>query len=127
MTTTPANATGAGRIDGDVRVDVDVLGQIAYHVRCAAGLAATGSAENGARHAVLSWALLETAGGRPVREAIDSLDLPDDVGDVRGEAATALRRGTEELALQLCAHFTSEGRHRLAQLYQDAYQLLVTG
>ena len=38
----------------------------------------------------------------------------------------AVRRPTEELALQLCSHFTSAGRHELATLYQDAYQLLAS-
>jgi hypothetical protein len=109
-----------------VPLDADVLGQVAYHVRCAAGLAAVGRSEECARHALLSWALLEAVGGDALRDAVGALDLPDDVGDVNGTAAGPVRRTTEELALQLCAHFTSEGRHRLAEVYQGAYQRLVS-
>jgi hypothetical protein len=115
--------TGILVTDPAALTETDVLAQLAYHMRCSAGLAADGDRDACVPHAVLAWALLEAVGGQPLHEAIDALDLPDDLGDVHG-GSRAFRRPTAELALQLCAHFTSEGRHDLAGLYQHAYQLV---
>jgi hypothetical protein len=104
-------------------VEPAALGQIAYHLRCSAGFAVDGAAESSAGHAMLAWALLGAVGGDALRDAVAALDLPD-VGAGDDAVPTSLQRTTEELALQCCAHFTSEGRHDLAQLYQDAYGAL---
>jgi hypothetical protein len=99
------------------------LGQVAYHLRCSAGFALDGATESSAGHAVLAWALLDAVGGAALRDAVAALDLPD-IAAAGGDVPVAMRRMTEELALQCCGHFTSEGRHDLAQLYQDAYAAL---
>lgn len=101
-----------------------VLGQLAYHVACAANLAAGPRPDDCVPHAVLSWALLGAIGGDGLEVALTGSDLPQEIGDIRSPAAAPIRERAEELALQLCAHFTSEGRHDLSQLYQDAYARL---
>jgi hypothetical protein len=103
-----------------------VLGQLAYHVRFAAALAADGRADESVPHAVLSWALLRSASGDAWRESVAAFDLPDEIGGVHRVAALDECKPAEELALQLCAHFTSAGQHALAQLYQGAYQVLAS-
>ena len=107
-----------------IDVHPSALGQLAYHVACSAHLAAGERSDECVPHAVLSWALLEAIGGEQLDAAISGFDLPDDIGDIRAPAAKPIRERAEELALQLCAHFTSEGRHDVGQLYQDAYELL---
>lgn len=107
-----------------IDVHPSALGQLAYHVACAAHLAAGERSEDCVPHAVLSWALLEAIGGDRLDSAIAGFDLPDEVGDIRSPAGKPIREHAEELALQLCAHFTSEGRHDVGQLYQDAYERL---
>jgi hypothetical protein len=107
-----------------IDVQPSALGQLAYHVACAAHLAAGERSEDCVPHAVLSWALLEAIGGEHLEAAINGFDLPDDVGDIRSRAAQPVRDRAGELALQLCAHFTSEGRHDVGGLYQAAYERL---
>ena len=116
MTTTPAPSQPFGSSEPVA------LGQVAYHMRRAAGLAIDGQVEPCAGHALLAWALLEGVGGEALQESLRSLDLPDDLGELDVAVPSPLRRTGEELALQLCAHFTSEGRHDLAELYQQAYR-----
>jgi hypothetical protein len=96
------------------------IGQRAYLVRCAAAAPDVGTTA----HAMLAWALLESIGGDDLRDVVAALDLPDDAGDPRDPVAAPARHTAEELALQLCAHFTSEGRSDLAQLYQDGHRIL---
>jgi hypothetical protein len=107
-------------------IESAVLGQLAYHVRFAAALAADGRGDESVPHAVLSWALLRSAGGDALREAAAAFDLPDEIGGVHRVGALDECKPAEELALQLCAHFTSSGQHVLAQLYHDAYQVLAS-
>lgn len=107
-----------------IDVHPSALGQLAYHVACAAHLAAGERNDECVPHAVLSWALLEAIGGDQLDAAISGFDLPDDVGDIRSPTAKPIRARAEDLALQLCAHFTSTGRHDVGQLYQDAYERL---
>jgi hypothetical protein len=107
-----------------VRIESAVLGQLAYHIRFAAGLAAEGRGEESVPHAVLSWALLRSVGGDALREAMANLDLPDRIGAENAVVADNVRKPTQELALQLCAHFTSVGHNELSQLYHDTYRTL---
>lgn len=100
------------------------LGQLAYHVASAAHLADGEQPADSVPHAVLSWALLQALGGGRLEAVTDELDLPDHPASLRSASGRTTRRRAEELALQLCAHFTSEGRHELAQLYQDAWSQL---
>lgn len=104
-----------------IDVPASALGQLAYHVATAAQLAVTDRSDDCVPHAVLSWALLEAIGGDRLGGAIDGFDLPNEFGDVAGPAGKHIRERAEELALQLCAHFTSEGQHDVSQLYHDAY------
>jgi len=107
-------------------IDSTVLGQLAYHVRFAAALAADGRGDESVPHAVLSWALLRSAGGEALRDAAAAFDLPDEIGGVHRVGLLDECKPAEELALQLCSHFTSAGQHVLAQLYQNAYQVLAS-
>ena len=100
------------------------LGQLAYHIACAAQLAASDQADECVPHAVLSWALLEAIGGDNLDASTTGFDLPDDIGDIGKPTAHHVRERAEDLALQLCAHFTSEGRNDVAELYQTAYDRL---
>jgi hypothetical protein len=107
-------------------VPTAVLGQLSYHVGCAARLAAAQRQDESIPHAVLAWGVLESLGGEHLDRIRSSFDLPDDVGDLDSPQAAPVRQRAEELALQLCAHFTSEGQHQLARLYQDVYDRLAT-
>ncbi len=106
-----------------IDVQPSALGQLAYHVACAAHLAAGERSDSCVPNAVLGWALLETIGGEQLDAAINGFDLPDEIGDIRSPAAEPIRDRAEE-TLQLCAHLTSEGRHDVGQLYQDADERL---
>ena len=59
-------------------------------------------------------------------EAVAAFDLPDEIGGTHRVELLDECKPAEELALQLCAHFTSAGQHVLALLYQDAYQVLAS-
>jgi hypothetical protein len=107
-------------------IESAALGQLAYHIRFAAALAADGRGDESVPHAVLSWALLRSAGGDALRESVAAFDLPDEIGGVHRVEPLDECKPAEELALQLCSHFTSDGQHALAQLYQRAYQLLAS-
>lgn len=109
-----------------ITIPTVLLGQLSYHVGCAARLAASGHSEESIPHAVLAWGVLESIGGEHLDRLRASLDLPNDVADLGTPEAAPVRKRAEELALQLCAHFTSEGQHQLARLYQDVYDRLVT-
>jgi hypothetical protein len=111
-------------VPGSITLDVAALGQLAYHSRCAAALAAEGSGDAAAPHALLSFALLHSLGGAELERTMHALDLPDTVGDFKGPKGERVRATADELALQLVAHFTSEGRHDLAGLYTDACDLM---
>jgi hypothetical protein len=107
-------------------IESAVLGQLAYHIRFAAALAADGRGDESVPHAILSWALLQSAGGNALRESVAAFDLPDEIGGVHRVGSLDECKPAEELALQLCAHFTSAGQHALAQLYHGAYQVLAS-
>jgi hypothetical protein len=102
-----------------VSLDHGTLGQLAYHVRRAASLAARGRGDEGAPHAILAGALLDVIGGEPLAQAVAALDLPD-AADGGPPTTSVPRTQAMQLGVQLIAHFTSEGRHDLATLYQDA-------
>jgi len=110
----------AGTPSGAVSLDPTVLGHFAYHVRCAAGLTAADRAQEAAAHTFLAWALLDALGADQVHQAVRALDLPDQVGDLAAVAGHPARATASQLAVQLVAHFTSEGRHDLAELYTRA-------
>jgi hypothetical protein len=113
------NATGT-RPTGGVTFDHATLGQIAYHLRWSAALAAEGAGDP-APHAILANSLLEALAGDDLRRAVGALDLPDvRVAPSPSTATSARLDAATQLGLQLVAHFTSEGRHDLADLYQVA-------
>lgn len=115
QTTPGSNATAAGII-----MDNSTLGQLWYHVRWSAALAADGRTGDSAPHAILAGALLDVLGGEQLTAASAALDLPDVTSDHASTTATAHREAATQLGLQLVAHFTSDGRHDLADLYHEA-------
>ncbi len=114
-------ASPAGRPPtGGVVLDDGQLGQLAYHIRWSAALAAEGRVNNAAQHAILADALLDAIGGAPLKAASEALDLPDIVAKPVSEVAAVHRAAAMELGFQLVSHFTSDGRHDLADLYLEA-------
>lgn len=101
----------------DICVPGEVASQLAYHMGAAVRLATAGRPIESASETVLAWALL-SAYGHPDAE-LAALDLPTLA------VAPALRwddllRRTQALALQLQAHFVSEGQHATATVYETA-------
>jgi hypothetical protein len=107
-------------------IDNDRLGQLCYHVRWSAALAADGRTGDSAPHAILAGALLDVLGGEQLAAASAALDLPDVVSDHSSATAAAHREAAQQLGLQLVAHFTSDGRHDLADLYHEAARRVAT-
>lgn len=107
-------------------LDHATLGQLAYHLRCSAGLTCSGGTDESAAHALLGWALIETIGGEELDLAMAALDLPDRVGDLSAPGGRHILAQAQQLALQLVAHFVSDGRHDLAGLYQGAFDRITT-
>ncbi len=108
------NATGAKIVFDDGQ-----LGQLAYHVRWSAALASQGQGVSATQHAIIADALLEVLGGEALRSARTALDLPDVVSTPASQADATQRAGAIELAFQFVSHFTSDGRHDLADLYLE--------
>jgi hypothetical protein len=108
-----------GDTAGSITIDDGRFGQLAYHVRWSAALAASGQTSSAAQHALLATALLDVIGGAELREASSALDLPDVVMPATTES-TAQRSATVELGYQFVSHFTSDGRYDLADLYLEA-------
>ena len=106
-------------VNGTVILDDGQLGQLAYHIRWSAALAAEGQHTNAAQHAIIAEALLDVLGGDSLRAASSALDLPDVDARSWSDAAIAQREAAVELGFQLVSHFTSDGRHDLADLYQE--------
>ena len=99
----------------EICVPAESASQLAYHMSAAVRLATAGRPIESASETVLAWALLTTY-GRPDAE-LTALDLP------ALAVAPALRwddllRRTQALALQLQAHFVSEGQHATATIYE---------
>ena len=110
----------SGRASGAVVLDDGQLGQLAYHIRWSAALATEGRMANAAQHAIIADALLDVLGGEPLKAASHALDLPDIVAMPSSQTAVAHRTAAVELGFQLVSHFTSDGRHDLADLYLEA-------
>ncbi len=120
MTVIPSrSAEVAPSAGASVTVDHGALGQLAYHVRWSAALAAGGRGEDSVPHAMLAAALLDVLGGPALESAISTFDLPPII-DPSGASTEKQRDVAVQLGLQLVAHFTSEGRHDLADVYQEA-------
>jgi len=117
METTQQTPT-AGEKPGGIVIDDGQLGQLAYHIRWSAALAAGGQSASAAQHALLAGAMLDVLGGETLRSASSALDLPDVVVS-DSAAAAAQRAGAIELGYQFVSHFTSDGRHDLADLYLE--------
>ena len=113
------HASPANSPTGAVVLDDGQLGQLAYHIRWSAALAAEGRVDNAAQHAIIADALLDVLGGEALKAASEALDLPDIVAKPSSEAARAHRAAAMELGFQLVSHFTSDGRHDLADLYLE--------
>ena len=105
---------------GAIVLDDGQLGQLAYHVRWSAALAAQGQVDSATQHAIIADALLEVLGGEALRAAGSALDLPDVVATPASPATTIQRGAATELCFQFVSHFTSDGRHDLADLYLEA-------
>ena len=103
-----------------VLLDHGSLGQICYHLRWSAALSARGDTDQAVPHAILAGALLDVIGGEQLRTASSTLDLPEAIADPSSPRIATHRATTVELGLQLVSHFTSDGQHRLADLYQEA-------
>ena len=112
-------APKASRATGAVVLDDGQLGQLAYHIRWSAALATEGRVANAAQHAILADALLDVLGGEALKAASQALDLPDIVSKPSSQTAMAHRAAAMELGFQLVSHFTSDGRHDLADLYLE--------
>ncbi len=106
-------------VTGAVSIDDGQLGQLAYHVRWSAALAADGDTANAALHAIIAEVLLDILGGQSLRAASSALDLPDVLAKPASDAALAQRAAAMELTYQFVSHFTSDGRHDLADLYLE--------
>jgi hypothetical protein len=106
-------------IPGLVALDEGQLGQIAYHVRWSAALCAQGASASAAHHALVAAALLDVVGGESLQAARSALDLPE-VTKASSVVENAQRSAAMELAHQFVSHFTSDGRHDLADLYSEA-------
>jgi hypothetical protein len=109
----------AGRSTGAVVLDDGQLGQLAYHIRWSAALATEGRVANAAQHAIMADALLDVLGGEPLKAASHALDLPDVDAMQSSQTSVAHRAAAVELGFQLVSHFTSDGRHDLADLYLE--------
>jgi hypothetical protein len=107
-------------LTGAVTIDDGQLGQLAYHIRWSAAMAADGEPSNAASHAIIAEVLLDILGGQALRAASSALDLPDVVDKPQSEAAVAQRAAAMELSYEFVSHFTSDGRHDLADLYLEA-------
>ena len=103
-----------------VTVDHGMLAQLCYHVRWTATLSTNERGRDAAPHAIIAGALLDVLGGDELKRATTALDLPDVAVDHTSSSAGAHRADAVELGLQLVSHFTSDGRHDLADLYQEA-------
>jgi hypothetical protein len=119
MTAPTDRPTMTGTDDPVIAFDQGALAQLRYHVRWSASLAADGRSDDSAHHAMLAGALLDVLGGAPLAAAATAFDLPD-VPPPTTPAAAAQRERAVQLGLQMVSHFTSDGRHDLADLYQDA-------
>jgi hypothetical protein len=109
----------SGRSTSAVVLDDGQLGQLAYHIRWSAALATEGRVANAAQHAIIADALLDVLGGEPLKAASHALDLPDVDARQSSQTAVAHRAAAVELGFQLVSHFTSDGRHDLADLYLE--------
>ena len=83
-------------------------------------MAAEGRVANAAQHAIIADALLDVLGGKALKAASEALDLHGIVSKPSSETATLHRAAAMELGFQLVSHFTSDGRHDLADLYLEA-------
>ncbi len=68
---------------------------------------------------MVAAALLDTVSGGVLAGVDSALDLPDVVVD-QSDTARRHQATAVELGLQLVSHFTSDGRHDLADIYQQA-------
>jgi hypothetical protein len=109
----------AGRSTSAVVLDDGQLGQLAYHIRWSAAMATEGRVANAAQHAIMADALLDVLGGEPLKAASHALDLPDVDATQASQTSVANRAAAVELGFQLVSHFTSDGRHDLADLYLE--------
>jgi hypothetical protein len=127
MTATPqAPTTNPTDRSAGAVFDQGALAQLRYHVRWSASLAAEGHSADSAQHAMLAGALLDVLGGRELESATTAFDLPD-VPAATAPGATAQRERAVQLGLQMVSHFTSDGRHDLADLYHEATHRVRTG
>jgi len=89
--------------------------QLAYHLRMAAGFAAGGEVRECASEAALAWTVLSLYGGVDA----DAGDLPGiRVAGVSDAQWDSVLRRTQALALELQAHFVSEGQYATAAIYE---------
>ena len=99
--------------------DDRLLADIAYHLDLATHLSADGDHGQASSEAALAHALLVTRVDLPGRPEVG--DLPGaEALTADGEAVAPIRARARALALELTAHFVSEGQHERADAYQAA-------
>ncbi len=96
-----------------------IAAQVRYHLELAAQTASTGEVDRSAPEAILAWAVASVS-----RVLGDPSGAPDDLPLVPpwpagADGAKFVREG-EQLAMQMEAHYTSEGHFDLASVYADA-------
>lgn len=114
-----ASQIPVGEQAGSITIDDGRLGQLAYHIRWSAALAASGQTASAAQHALLAASMLDVIGGAELRNASAALDLPE-VVSMPSPVGASQRSATVELGYQFVSHFTSDGRYDLADLYSEA-------
>jgi hypothetical protein len=102
-----------------ITIDDGQLGQLAYHIRWSASLAASGQTVSAAHHAIIAGAMLDVIGGDALRVASSALDLPEVLAATSPSDVEAQRAAATQLSYQFVSHFTSDGRHDLADLYLE--------
>lgn len=92
---------------------------IGYHLDLSVRLAAAGEVDESASEAVLALALLSIGSEPSGASRLGDLPAPESlVPD--GERTASIRRRGHALALEIQAHYASEGRHDLAGAYERA-------
>ena len=102
----------------DLLLPAAVVPHLGYHAHLAAEFGSGGHADEAASEALLAWTILAVHGASEAHLLITG-DLPTDrVAGVEPAQRTETRRRAHTLALELQAHFQSEGQSAAARLYE---------
>ncbi len=116
MVSRPAPDTTASRPRLESAYEPGLGPHIEFHLRAAVGLGAEGRTAEATSETALALSLFEFSGLNAERERID---LPSPTPIAPRSRDEIVQRG-RALALQLQAHYVSEGQHGLADLYESA-------